>query len=158
MCAEALRTNAGMAVAAEIGSSGFVEQLWYSAKRQGDLVARSMTGAKVMYTRPVFFNSSKFFDLEFTTVGLPHPGPGDREYFSSIPGRRVSVRLIEHHGAFAGISLLGSRWRHELFEQWIEEAQPVSFVIENLEKAQFDVEFGRVPMSEVRAQLKRCLV
>ncbi len=142
---------------AEIGSSGFVEQLWYSAKRQGELVARSMTGDKVSYARPVFFNSSKFFDLEFTTVGLPHPGAGDREYFSSIPGRPVSVRLIEHNGAFAGISLLGSRWRHELFERWIAEAQPVSFVIENLEKAQFDVEFGRVPMGEVRAQLKRCL-
>lgn len=142
---------------AEIGSPAFVEQLWYSARRQGEFAAQSMLGDKVSYARPIFYNSSKFFEIEFTTVGLAHPGPEDREYFSSVPGRPVSVRMIGHNGAFAGISLLGSRWRHEMFERWIAERRSIAFVVENLQQAQFDVEFGRVPMGHVMAQLQVCL-
>lgn len=142
---------------AEIGMTSLVEQLWYSAKRQGEAAAKAMLGDKVSYARPIFYNSAKFFEIEFTTVGLAHPGPEDREYFCSVPGRPVSVRMIEHDGAFAGISLLGSRWRHEMFERWIAERRSISFVIENLQQAQFDVEFGRVPMGQVIAQLQVCL-
>ena len=142
---------------AEIGMTSLVEQLWYSAKRQGEAAAKAMLGDKVSYARPIFYNSAKFFEIEFTTVGLAHPGPEDREYFCSVPGRPVSVRMIEHDGAFAGISLLGSRWRHEMFERWIAERRSISFVIENLQQAQFDVEFGRVPMGQVMAQLQVCL-
>jgi hypothetical protein len=48
----------------------FVEQIWYSAKRHGDLAARAMLGDKVAYNPPVFYNSAKFFDIEYTTVGV----------------------------------------------------------------------------------------
>ena len=141
---------------AEIAGSNekpFVEQLWYSAKRQGEGAARSMLGDTVDYSPPIFFNSSKFFEIEFTSVGASHPGPGSSEYFSAVPGKHASVRVIEIGGAFAGISLLGSRWRHEVFERWIAERRPVSLVIEYLEQAQFDVEFGRLPLSAVRRDL-----
>lgn len=141
---------------AELSASGapaFVEQLWYSAKRQGEIAAHSMLGDKSNYNRPIFYNSSKFFEIEFTCAGLSHPGPQGREYFSAVPGRPASVRLIEQDGLFAGISLLGSRWRHELFERWIAERRSVSLVVEHLEQAQFDVEFGRVPMAAVRRDL-----
>ena len=141
---------------AEISASGapaFVEQLWYAAKRQGEIAAHAMLGDKPNYNRPIFYNSSKFFEIEFTCAGLSHPGPQGREYFSAVPGRPASVRLIEQNGLFAGISLLGSRWRHELFERWIAERRSVSLVVEHLEQAQFDVEFGRVPMAAVRRDL-----
>ncbi len=51
------------------GRPPLVEQIWYSAKRQGELAARSMLGDSVCYTPPVFYNSAKFFDIEYTTVG-----------------------------------------------------------------------------------------
>ncbi len=138
---------------AEIGPTGFVEQLWYTAKRQGELAARAMLGDQVQYAPPTFFNSSKFFEIEFTCVGISHPGPAGREYFSSLPGRPVSVRLLEQDGVFAGISLLGSRWRHQHFERWIAERRTVGYVIEHLREAQFDVEFGRVPLDFVKGKL-----
>lgn len=135
---------------AEIGVGGLVEQLWYSAKRQGELAALAMLGDPVHYSPPVFYNSSKFFEIEFTCVGISHPGPDGREYFHAAPGRPVSVRLMEKDGAFAGVSLLGSRWRHQSFERWIAERRTVDYVIEHLREAQFDVEFGRVSLDFVR--------
>ncbi|MBY0507239.1 MAG: NAD(P)/FAD-dependent oxidoreductase [Bryobacteraceae bacterium] len=139
---------------AEIGPAGFVEQLWYSAKRQGELAARAMLGDTVNYTRPTFYNSSKFFEIEFTCVGASHADAAGREYFGALPDRPVSVRLIEREGLFAGISLLGSRWRHEYFERWIAERRTVAWVGDHLPEAQFDVEFGRIPLEAIRRQIQ----
>ena len=40
------------------------EQLWYTARDQGRVAARSMLGDEVAYRRGTWYNSAKFFDLE----------------------------------------------------------------------------------------------
>jgi NAD(P)H-nitrite reductase large subunit len=134
---------------AQIGD--MVEQIWYSAKRQGELAARSMLGDPVLYRPPVFYNSAKFFDIEYTTVGdLLHLQPGARSFFYRAPGKDITLRLVEVDGVFAGCNMLGSRWDHTLFERWIEERRPPNYVIAHLESAQFDVEFGRFDLRGVK--------
>jgi 3-phenylpropionate/trans-cinnamate dioxygenase ferredoxin reductase subunit len=133
---------------AQVGD--LVEQIWYSAKRQGELAARAMLGDAVNYVPPTFYNSAKFFDIEYTTVGdLLHLPPGTREYFRRLPNREVTVRLLESEGVFLGGNLLGSRWDHTFFERWIAERRSLDYVLARLPEAQFDVEFGRVNL-EVR--------
>src|SRR5207244_2915001 len=46
-----------------------IEQIWYSAKHQCELAARAMLGDPISYDPPLFYNSAKFFDTEYTTVG-----------------------------------------------------------------------------------------
>ena len=134
---------------AQIGD--LVEQIWYSAKRQGELAARSMLGDPVSYRPPVFYNSAKFFDIEYTTAGdLLRLPPSARTFFYRVPGRNITLRLVEAEGVFAGCSLLGSRWDHTVFERWIEERRPLSYVAGHLESAQFDVEFGRLDLRPVK--------
>ncbi len=124
-----------------------IEQIWYSAKRQGELAARSMLGDDVAYSRPVFYNSAKFFEIEYTTVGRF----GGREFYARVPGKNVSIRISESGGAVQGFNMLGSRWEHTLFEKWIAESRGLDYVLDHLHEAQFDVEFGRQDLSALRA-------
>ena len=125
---------------------GAVEQLWYSAKRHGELAARAMLGDDVAYRPPLFYNSAKFFELEYTVVGETG---GAAAFFHRVPGRRASIRINEAGGAVTGFSMLGARWDHTKFEQWIRERRTLADVLANLRQAQFDVEFGRLPLDSV---------
>ncbi len=129
-----------------------VEQLWYSAKRQGELAARAMLGNPIHYAPPIFFNSAKFFEIEYTSAGaVGEPPAGARTFFFPFPGREASARIVEQAGAVVGLNMLGSRWDHALFERWIAERRGLSYVVEHLAEAQFDVEFGRVDLAPLRS-------
>jgi NADPH-dependent 2,4-dienoyl-CoA reductase/sulfur reductase-like enzyme len=140
-CAEILRP----------GEDPFVEQIWYSAKRQGRSAALSMLGDPVDYLPPVFFNSAKFFGIEYTTVGHVNDAPaGATHFYWRHPSLEISTRFIELDGALIGANLLGSRWDHTVFEEWVGERRSLDFVIANLEYAQFDEEFGRLDLTLLR--------
>ncbi len=136
---------------ARAGEKSFVEQIWYSAKRQGELAAKAMLGDAIDYRPPLFFNSAKFFDLEYTTVGVVNQAPpGAENLFWKHPRREATIRLVAHHGALIGANLIGSRWNHTVFERWIHERRSLEYVVENLREAQFDFEFGRLDLTELR--------
>lgn len=139
---------------AEFERSGrpVVEQLWYTARRQGELAALSMLGDRVAYDPALFYNSAMFFDIEYTTVGAVNDAPpGARSFFFRIPGADASVRVVEHDGAVVGFNMLGSRWNHNLFEQWIRERRPMDYALERLAEAQFDPEFSRMNLWGITA-------
>jgi NADPH-dependent 2,4-dienoyl-CoA reductase/sulfur reductase-like enzyme len=143
------------------GRAPFVEQIWYSAKRQGALAARSMLGEPIQYEPPIFFNSSKFFAIEYTTVGRfprdsePAQLPAAHEFYFRYPGQDVSLRIAEQDGAVRAFNLLGSRWDHNQCEQWIGERRSLDDVMDRLHQAQFDVEFGRLDLAPARAAFKQ---
>lgn len=136
------------------GAAPFVEQIWYSAKRQGRLAARSMLGEPIRYAPPVFFNSSKFFEIEYTTVGRFSKDERKVFYFR-YPGMDTSVRIAEHGGAVHAFNMLGSRWDHNRFEEWIEQRRSLDDCMDRLHQAQFDVEFGRLDLSPARAAFRQ---
>jgi NADPH-dependent 2,4-dienoyl-CoA reductase/sulfur reductase-like enzyme len=138
---------------AELNASGLIEQIWYSAKRQGELAGRSMLGDAIDYTPPLFYNSAKFFDLEYTTVGRVNDAPADAlSYYWRIPGKEASIRIVEREGTVIGFNMLGSRWNHTILEKWITERRSMSYVMKILHQAQFDVEFGRLDLGPVLAR------
>jgi hypothetical protein len=133
-----------------------VEQIWYSAKRQGELAARAMLGDRVRYEPPIFYNSAKFFEIEYTSTGcIGKPPEGARTFFCRIPGKEASVRIVEQNGAVIGVNMLGARWDHTFFERWIAERRNMDYVMDHLREAQFDVEFARVEIAAVEASYKQ---
>jgi NADPH-dependent 2,4-dienoyl-CoA reductase/sulfur reductase-like enzyme len=129
------------------------EQLWYTARDQGRLVARAMLGDDVAYRRGAWYNSAKFFDLEWTTAGwVPallnwdntplDPGPDVKSWFQRTPGQFVSQRIVLKGDRVVGFNMLGSRWDHEPLLQWIHERRNLDFVLSHLGQAQFDEEFA----------------
>jgi NADPH-dependent 2,4-dienoyl-CoA reductase/sulfur reductase-like enzyme len=129
------------------------EQLWYTARDQGRIAARSMLGDEIAYRRGTWYNSAKFFDLEYTTAGwVPvllnwdntpiDPGPDIRDWFQRGPGAFVSQRIVCKGDRVVGFNMLGSRWNHEPLLQWIEERRSLGYVLERLAGAQFDEELA----------------
>jgi NADPH-dependent 2,4-dienoyl-CoA reductase/sulfur reductase-like enzyme len=130
------------------------EQLWYTAREQGRLAARSMLGDDVGYSRGPAYNSAKFFDLEYTTAGdVPAsvspdgapvvPSAGLRTWFQRVPGRFESQRIVVRGERVAGFNMLGSRWNHEPLLDWIRERRSLDWVLKHLHEAQFDEELSR---------------
>jgi NADPH-dependent 2,4-dienoyl-CoA reductase/sulfur reductase-like enzyme len=129
------------------------EQLWYTARDQGRVAALSMLDDEVTYRRGAWYNSAKFFDVEWTTAGwVPallnwdntpiDPGPGYRSWFQRVPGKPVSQRIVLKGERVVGFNLLGSRWNHERLLEWIHERRSLDFVLARLHQAQFDEELS----------------
>ena len=132
------------------GLPPFVELIWYSAKRQGALAARNVLGDRSKYSQPIFYNSSKFFELEYTTVGEVMQLPdGTRSLFCSMPKKRSSLRIVyDPSRGVIGFNILGARFDNNILEKWISERRSVDYCFKNLKSAQYDVEFGRVPFEK----------
>ena len=135
---------------------GLTETIWYAARRHGKLAGLSMVGEPVEYRPPLFFNSTKFFDIEFTTVGDVIEMPnGATTLYRKMPGEPISQRIVtDADGEVCGFNMLGSRFDHRVLAQWIKEGRSLDWVVEHLSEAQFDVEFGRVPLERMDEQRK----
>ncbi|HEX7070365.1 MAG TPA: NAD(P)/FAD-dependent oxidoreductase [Rhodothermales bacterium] len=123
-----------------------VEQLWYTARRHGETVGRTIAGRRTAYDKGVFFNSAKFFDLEYQTYGdVPARPPGDQTtVFLRDPRRSRLVRVNANSatGAVMGFNALGIRLRQDVCERWIREGAALETVLSRLSEASFDPEFA----------------
>ncbi len=130
------------------------EQLWYTARDQGRLAAQAMLGDECVYRRGSWYNSAKFFDVEYTTAGwVParlnwdntpiDPGPDVRDWSQMRPEICESERIVVKGDRVVGFNMLGRRWNHAPFLRWIEERRDLDYVLAHLGEAQFDEEFTR---------------
>ncbi|CAN5912736.1 hypothetical protein BH24BAC1_BH24BAC1_00120 [soil metagenome] len=124
-----------------------VEQLWYTGRMQGETVGYTICGQRKKYERGVWFNSAKFFTIEFQTYGQVRPLPeaGETSLFWQHPGGKKSIRINyqKESGAVTGFTLLGVRYRHEVCDRWIREGRDMKQVLQHLGEANFDPEFFR---------------
>lgn len=135
------------------GGGTRLETIWYAAKRQGALAGENMSGRPRAYRPPTFFNSAKFFDIEYTTAGelLDLPAHAQSLY-RRHPSRAISQRIAHVDGRVVGFNMLGSRWDHAALTRWIDEERRLDWVLAHLADAQFDVEFGRAPLGDFDAR------
>ncbi len=118
------------------------EPLWYTGRDQGRVAGRRLAGEDATYRRGVWYNSAKFLDLEYTTVGLVGRGlPGERSWTHEERGRvRSLTRLVAQGERLVGFNALGRRWDHELIARWIAEERSLSWARANLTRASYDTE------------------
>lgn len=115
-----------------------LQPIWYTARAQGATAGLCMAGRPRPYAPGVFFNSAKFFDLEWQLYGQTS-GPGaDWEW---TDGRR-SLRIRHEDGRVLGVSGLGVRLRQSACTRWIAEGWPVERAVADLPAARFDAEFS----------------
>jgi NAD(P)H-nitrite reductase large subunit len=122
-----------------------VEAIWYTGRMQGEVAAYNVCGQKVAYDPGIWFNSAKFFDIEYQVYGdvqAKAPEHHQSIYWEGDDGRK-SIRIIydQNDGTILGFNLMGVRYRHEVCEKWIREKTPVETVLQNLGLANFDPEF-----------------
>ena len=122
-----------------------IEAVWYVGRMMGETLAQSLTGNLSPYTPGHWFNSAKFFDIEYQTYGQISPLATQEEnhFCWKHPEKNCMVRIAYHPKSrlFLGINTFGIRMRHEIFDQWLNEQTTIETVIENLSLANFDPEF-----------------
>lgn len=119
------------------------EQLWYTSRDQGRVAGLNMAGDRRVYRRTTFYNSAKFFDIEYTTAGLVNFNiAGEENLFRREGDSERSQRIVTlADGTVIGFNMLGRRWDHTILVRWIEEKRQVSWVTKHLGEALFDEEF-----------------
>lgn len=122
-----------------------VEQVWYTGRIMGETVAETILGNKTRYQPGIWFNSAKFFNVEYQTYGWVWPQPADNEehYFWRHPRKNVCTRFAfdKKNRNVLGINVLGMRLKHDVCDAWIREKKNIDQVIDNLDAANFDPEF-----------------
>lgn len=122
-----------------------IEQVWYTGRMHGETVAKTICGQKIAYSPGPWFNSAKFFDIEYQVYGdIKTAKSDDEEYlFWEHKNGKHSIRIVYQKATtkLLGINLMGIRYRHEICDQWLKNGAVLKDVIKNLKKANFDPEF-----------------
>ncbi|WP_424495203.1 NAD(P)/FAD-dependent oxidoreductase [Salinimicrobium sp. GXAS 041] len=138
-----------------------VEAVWYTARMMGETVAQNICGNPFEYKPGKWFNSAKFFDIEYQTYGRVWPDPKENEkhlhWEHQDKTKAITIAFNQKTGKFLGINSFGIRMRHEVFDAWLREERPIEFVLSRLEKANFDPEFYRHHEKEIFRSFKEDL-
>jgi NADPH-dependent 2,4-dienoyl-CoA reductase/sulfur reductase-like enzyme len=123
-----------------------IEQLWYTGKMQGETLANTICGNKTTYDRGIWFNSAKFFDLEFQTYGkvLAEITPEQESFYWAHENGKISFRANYNKSdrSIIGFNFIGIRFRQVIAEHWIREQKEIEYVIDNLKQGWFNPEFS----------------
>lgn len=136
-----------------------IEAVWYTGRMMGETVAHTICGQPMAYDPGVWFNSAKFFDIEYQVYGDIPAGnaAADTSIYWEHPDGKKSIRVAfdPDLGVVKGFNLLGIRYRHELCEIWIKQGEHIETVLHNLGIANFDPEFYPQYESELIAAYER---
>lgn len=128
-----------------IGQRRPIEAVWYTGRMMGETVAQTICGNRIAYKPGHWFNSAKFFDIEYQTYGWVFSKPRENEahfhWKHNDDTKCITVCYDKNTNLFLGINTFGIRMRHEVFDTWLTEKRDVDFVMQNLAKANFDPEF-----------------
>ena len=122
-----------------------VEQVWYTGRIHGETVTPTLCGKRTAYNPAPWFNSAKFFDIEYQTYGTINPQEQGHEtsfYWEHNKGR-ICFRAVynKENETIIGFNVLGMRLRHEVCDKWLQENRKIDDVITNLHQLNFDPEF-----------------
>ena len=123
-----------------------IEQVWYTGRMQGETLAYSIANCeKVAYNPGNWFNSAKFFDVEYQTYGnVPSKLQETIDsFYWEHPSEKICLRLVYDNKTkkFLGLNVFGIRMRHSVVNNWLVEDRQINYVVDNLNQANFDPEF-----------------
>jgi len=128
-----------------IGQRRPIEAVWYTGRMMGETLAQTICGNPTEYKPGHWFNSAKFLDIEYQTYGWVFSKPRKNEahfhWKHDDDTKCITVCYDTTTNHFLGINTFGIRMRHEVFDRWLTEKRDLDYVIQNLDKANFDPEF-----------------
>ena len=130
-----------------------IEAIWYTGKMMGETLAQTICGKPMEYNPGNWFNSAKFFDIEYQTYGwvFSKPLENEAQFYWEHQSGKMAVRISydKNSRIFLGINTFGIRMRHEFFDTVLTNKMSVDYVIQNLKKANFDPEFYKRYENEI---------
>jgi NAD(P)H-nitrite reductase large subunit len=124
-----------------------IEQVWYTGRMHGETVARTICGERTSYQPGPWFNSAKFFDIEYQVYGDIKSDPSDQVdslYWEHEIGKHsIRISFDRKTTKVLGFNLMGIRYRHEICDRWLKKGATLREVVSNLKHANFDPELYR---------------
>ncbi len=139
----------------ETEGRGIIEAVWYTGRAMADIAAQNMAGGNADYIRGIWFNSAKFFHLEWHTYGEMKPNEiaeaPDRSLWWRAPDERICMHVfLNEDGSVKGLNSMGLRQRHRTWEKWIDEKVPMKDILPKLIEANFDPELFKKHESAIQ--------
>ncbi|RMG24875.1 MAG: NAD(P)/FAD-dependent oxidoreductase [Bacteroidetes bacterium] len=132
-----------------------IEAVWYTGKHMGPVVAANVCGRPTPYRQPLWFNSAKFFAIEYQVYGQVgnQVREGEKHLYWEHADGRKSVRIVydARDGHVLGFNLMGIRYRQQVCEHWLAGRAHIEEVLQQLGAANFDPEFFRQHEAEIVA-------
>ena len=141
-----------------IGERPKIQAVWYTGRMMGETLSQTLCGNPMKFKPSHWFNSAKFFDIEYQTYGWVFPEPKDGHadfYWEHDDGRKcIHIHYEKESGQFKGINTFGIRLRHEVLDHWLSQEATVDEVVKNLKKANFDPEFFKNYEGQIQKKFK----
>lgn len=132
-----------------------IEPVWYVGRMMGEVVAENICGKSLPYLPGPWFNSAKFFEIEYQIYGeVPVVlSPELDSFYWENPNTSRALRFVFDRNSrqLIGVNSLGIRLRHAMLDKWLREKKTVEFVMEHLRTADFETEFYKRHWKEVLA-------
>lgn len=136
-----------------------IEPIWYTGRIMGETVAHTICDQPVKYQPGNWFNSAKFFDLEYQVYGyVPNKIESPlKSFLWQNKNKSKSIRLVYHQNknAILGINLMGIRFRHEICDRWLNQGLDINAVVNQIQDAHFDPEFTKKEYNDVKETFQR---
>jgi hypothetical protein len=106
-----------------------------------------------------WFNSAKFFDIEYQTYGWVFPEPMKRnQHFNwkhDDDTKCITIEYDTESHRFLGINTFGIRMKHETFDRWLTEKRDLEYVIAHIDEANFDPELYKLYENDIQLEFKK---
>ncbi len=123
-----------------------IEQIWYTGRMHGETLAQTLCGNRTTYVPGPFFNSARFFDIDYQTYGTINAtlAEGEATHYWEHPAGRQCVRINYRTDdqRVVGVHALGLRLRHAVIDRWLQERRPLDYVLNHIRQADFNPEFS----------------
>jgi NAD(P)H-nitrite reductase large subunit len=131
-----------------------IEQIWYTGKIMGETLAKTICGNPTKYEPGIYYNSAKFFDIEYSVYGTIQPILQENistfYWENNAQNKCLRINFNSISREITGIHALGIRLRQSACIDWIKNKKPINFVIPNLAAALFDPEFSKDFSKEIK--------
>ncbi len=122
-----------------------IEAVWYVGRMMGEVAGTNLANKKLSYQPGPWFNSAKFFDIEYQTYGsvMAKPEGKQKQFFWKAKGMNKFMTIAYHPDTkeFLGINTFGIRLKHEYFNNVLKKKMSVGEVLGGIKAANFDPEF-----------------
>ncbi len=122
-----------------------IEQVWYTGRIHGETLGQTLAGKKLAYNPGPWFNSAKFFDIEYQTYGKVDAKQNEEEnsFYWEHPNGKICFRAVYNNKdeSIVGFNALGMRLDHNVCDKWLQEKKNIDEVMANLYQVNFDPEF-----------------
>lgn len=130
-----------------------IEQVWYTGRIMGETLAQIVLGHDIEYHPGNWFNSAKFFDIEYQTYGWVYSELQENEddfYWEHPKGKKCMHFVFDRTShQFLGVNTFGIRLRHEVMDAHLTKQSSIEKVLTELKNANFDPEFYRQYEKEI---------